>query len=97
MPFIFITDDDNDDPDENSTLAKQIQALLGQAGLQAAAAGASGGTSVGGLGAADAGATAGLQAAAGAAGLLGLGLYGDKLTNSLTVPQTLGLNTGMDV
>ena len=76
-------------------MSKQIQDLLGQAGLQAAAAGASTGASVGGLDAAGAGAIAGLQTAAGAAGLLGLSMLGHNLTNSLTVPQIVGLNTGM--
>ncbi len=67
---------------------------MSTAGLQAAAAGATGANNAGGLSAAAAGAMAGLHTAAGAAGLEGLGLYGSKLTDTLSLPAKIGLNTG---
>ena len=92
--FFWWLIDDEDEPDDNAPLSKQIQELLGQAGLQAAAAGAATGATAGGPDAAKIGAIAGLQAAAGSVGLLGLGTLGQNLTNSLTIPQLVGLNAG---
>ena len=92
---LLSTLDDDDVPADNAPLSDQIQTLLNAAGAQAASAGATTGAAVGGNNAISAGAAAGLQAAAGAVGLAGLGAFGNKLTNNLTIAQIVGLNSGM--